>query len=747
MANEDDDFTEVTPGDSDDFSEVTPEEAAKSPAPGGDAHPTEQGGQWTGYGTPPADYTPGWFDRLTMALGAPPGAQTRVTGNLGAITRLAAKGGTLGLNNKATALVESALGHGSYGENLSAQLQKNQEAAELLGAPAAQAAEMAGAFLPVSKVGELAQVGADVMAPIGERIARYFAAGLTGFTASGVQNYNDNPDMEAGMTKKALEAIPAGLFGAAGAMGMHGLAEGIGGVLNKIYSADYNKNYGDILPGAAADKLNEALKSTGLDDTGVTSVLQGLGPNSRLVDANGTMTALARGIASRTGSNPEAAKTLVEGLAQREAQFHGELMHSIETHAGPNFDAAAQRQDLLDNVKKVDTVNYGAADAAAAPVDVTNTLGVINSLMTKSGADSTAPTGLDKQLLSMKAKLQGDDPKNLSYSTAVGVLGDVQAKLDAADTPSVYKRAWSKIKDALAPSGGTGDIDATNPLYQYAREQSATARSLSDAAEAGRNIFAPKTPVGAPFDADEQAKLLGPMTPAERTMYAGTAIKALYDKFNSGATDPAGTANIFHVGTPEFNKMAQVIGLPKTQAIADAIREGTPGVQAIGNVVSGQKTMLATGNSVRAGFNAGQNAAAKEINPGVEAHPHAETTLEPGAINQLVETEQLKNVIESPGAFTAATAFRFGGALLRAWRANAGSAAQKSTDLAMARALVAHPTSPEVQALGARGDIGERSMAAGAAARRMLTPLGAYLPGLAVGPSAAFEDSEDRDRK
>ena len=166
--------------------------------------------------------------------------------------------------------------------------------------------------------------------------------------------------------------------------------------------------------------------------------------------------------------------------------------------------------------------------------------------------------------------------------SAIGDMADSAAR----SGNMAQARALTGVRNTL--------LDQMPDAYNAARPQYATDKSIEEAFQDGRSLFAPRSD-GQVFDPDLLQQRLSGMSQPEQDAYRMGARKAVADVMGAARSDPAGLqTKLSNENGYAVNKLRAVFGDEPTNAILDEL-DKQKGLQATNNLsLGGSKTAMAS---------------------------------------------------------------------------------------------------------------------------------------------------------
>ncbi|QND57403.1 hypothetical protein [Mesorhizobium huakuii] len=445
--------------------------------------------------------------------------------------------------------------------------------------------QLAGALLPGLGGAALASSGARILG--GGILPVLGANGVVGAGMGAIQGA-----LSADPGNRLAGAKTGGEWG--GGLGVAAVPVGsvvgklVGAGARKVIDAYYGLMHGGIVPGQAAKSLVANLARQG--DT-VSSALQkqaDLGPGAVLADTGPA----AQGLAARMATTEtDVSPQMAQNLAARADQFAPRINSAVDSAAGPDINAPAQMSALKATTAANGAANYAKAAANTTPIDVTPVIAQIDSQVVPSQMAGNAMDPISSALLKARSYIAGN---NFSKGS-LEVLHRAQDAIDDAASSAfrsgdnAQARALWGVRTKLL-----NQMDAANPEYAAARSQYASDKSIENAFENGRSIFAPRVD-GKVYDPDLLESRLASMSQPEKDAFQLGTRKALTDTMGQARTDAAGVkTRLANENGYATQKLRQVIGDPQTDSLLKEL-DSQAAMQATNNAaLNGSKTAMAT---------------------------------------------------------------------------------------------------------------------------------------------------------
>ncbi|UVK43269.1 hypothetical protein BPNPMPFG_005047 [Mesorhizobium sp. AR07] len=445
--------------------------------------------------------------------------------------------------------------------------------------------QLAGALLPGLGGAALASTGARILG--GGIPAVLGANGLVGAGMGAIQGaLSADPGNRLSDAKTGAEwglglgmaAVPGGAV--AGKV--------IGAGAQKVIDAYYGLMHGGDVPGQSAKSLVSNLSRQG--DT-VSSALQkqaDLGPGAVLADTGPAAQGLtARMATTETGVSPQ----MVQNLTTRADQFGPRINSAVDAAAGPDINAPQQMAGLKATTTTNGAAAYTKAEASPEKIDVTPVVAQIDSQIMPSAMAGTTLDPISAALKQARGYIAGPDFTNGSTEVlhrAQDVIDDMASSAFRSGDNAKAKALWGVRTKLL------GQMDAANPDYATARSQYASDKSIENAFENGRSIFAPRSE-GQVYDPDLLESRLSSMSQPEKEAFQLGTRKALTDTMGQARTDAAGVkARLANENGYPVQKLRQVIGDQQTDGLLKEL-DNQATMQATNNAaLNGSKTAMAT---------------------------------------------------------------------------------------------------------------------------------------------------------
>lgn len=352
----------------------------------------------------------------------------------------------------------------------------------------------------------------------------------------------------------------------------------------------------------AARPINRAIFRSGMDIPTIENRIAAANADGQhmyaLADALGLP---GQRLGSTVARSPGEGRTeLVEWLNARQAG-QGERVGSFVADALGASDTAAQRQASLTAARSADAnVNYPAAAAGAAPVNLNSALDVIDNMLRRDpilGQTALSQGPLGSRLMAIRNRMERGGEQLIDFESVLNLKSDMfqQMQLNprvAADLRPTYQALDAALEDA---SGG----------YRLANDTFRTQSGVIDAVDAGTGLASPR------MRTEDATAAYSAMTPeqqaAARAGYAdpmlarientppGTnAIRAFTTPKNGAlmgllSDDPALWARRAERENTMFETRRQATGGSQTaDNLADAADIATPNIEVLANIFAGR---------------------------------------------------------------------------------------------------------------------------------------------------------------
>ena len=282
------------------------------------------------------------------------------------------------------------------------------------------------------------------------------------------------------------ETIKGGLIGlgagiaapaviGAGTMGWRGLTEGLPQLFGKASQTKANR--------AIADALMRSGKTAPDVDALIAAAAREGQPEYRLMDALGLPGQRAANGLTRAGGAP--GDEVAEFLSTRQSG-QGERVGSFVEDA---FDvkgttAAKTQTGLIDARTEAADLAYDAARGNAAPVNLNDTIDVIDTLTKRDpilGESALADTVIGKRLKALRAQMTNGDQQLIDFDSVLNIKQDMFTTMEA------LRKSGKTVPKELSDVYGALDaaLEGSSDMYRTANDGFRSASKVIDAVDEG----------------------------------------------------------------------------------------------------------------------------------------------------------------------------------------------------------------------------------------------------------------------
>jgi len=395
------------------------------------------------------------------------------------LTANAAQGMSFGLGDEASGAVagiKSMLGGGDF---LPAYRAERDDARADMATiserypNAATGGYLTGAAIPAITAGPLA-TGESMLGTMGR-------SGLLGMTEGGLQGAGnaDGRGIVGETIKGGLIGLGAGIaapavIGAA-TLAKRGVFEGLPQMFGKASQTKANR--------AIADALMRSGKTAPDIDALIAAATRDGQPEFRLMDALGLPGQRAANGLTRAGGAP--GDEVAEFLATRQSG-QGERVGSFVEDA---FDvkgttAAKTQTGLIDARTEAADLAYDAARGNAAPVNLNDTIDVIDTLTKRDpilGESALADTVIGKRLKALRAQMTNGDQQLIDFDSVLNIKQDMFTTMEA------LRKSGKTVPKELSDVYGALDaaLEGSSDMYRTANDGFRSASKVIDAVDEG----------------------------------------------------------------------------------------------------------------------------------------------------------------------------------------------------------------------------------------------------------------------
>jgi len=338
---------------------------------------------------------------------------------------------------------------------------------------AATGGYLTGAAIPAITAGPLA-TGESMLGTMGR-------SGLLGMTEGGLQGAGnaDGRGIVGETIKGGLIGLGAGIaapavIGAA-TLAKRGLFEGLPQMFGKASQTKANR--------AIADALMRSGKTAPDVDALIATAAREGQPEFRLMDALGLPGQRAANGLTRAGGAP--GDEVAEFLATRQSG-QGERVGSFVEDA---FDvkgttAAKTQTGLIDARTEAADLAYDAARGNAAPVNLNDTIDVIDTLTKRDpilGESALADTVIGKRLKALRAQMTNGDQQLIDFDSVLNIKQDMFTTMEA------LRKSGKTVPKELSDVYGALDaaLEGSSDMYRTANDGFRSASKVIDAVDEG----------------------------------------------------------------------------------------------------------------------------------------------------------------------------------------------------------------------------------------------------------------------
>lgn len=314
-----------------------------------------------------------------------------------------------------------------------------------------------------------------------------------------------------GAQGRAANAVKTGLMGAAvggaapavvaaGAKAARAIADPIMGALNTGNLSRAQRAMMDTVrrSGMSVDDVSREVSRAAAEGQ----------PEFRTMDALGIAGQRRASGVARAGG--DGAEEIAQYLAQRQLDQPNRVASFIDDAFGTGGTTAAKTEATLNAARKAtNNVNYEAARAGAAPVNLNDAIDTIDDLMKRNpvvGESALVKTEAGKRLAAIRAKLRRGGSQLIDFD---GVLN---VKEDLGQLIGRIKKANEEVPHSLAKVYGEIDaaLEAASEGYRAANDAARAGRAVVAAVDSGADMARPGARYG------DTTAAFSAMTPEEQ---------------------------------------------------------------------------------------------------------------------------------------------------------------------------------------------------------------------------------------
>lgn len=386
-----------------------------------------------------------------------------------------------------------------------------------------------------------------------------------------------------------VNGIGWGGVGGAAALPMASLVGRVGSAAaQKVADALYWFNHGSDLPGPVAQSITSNLSRQGDTVGSAVQKVADMGQGATFADTGPAAQGMAVKLAAQY---PEVGPQMSQNLVARADQMGPRMNAAVDAAAGLDINAPQQMAALKAATRANGKANYDVAFANPKPVDVRPIIANIDQQTLTPLQSGVANDPISKALTEARTYIAGYRQGGMGLETlhrAQDVIDDMASSAFRSGDNAKARALWGVRTQLL------NAMDQSNPAYATARAQYASDKSIENAFENGRSIFASKSD-GQVYDPDLLESRLSTMSQAEKDAFQLGTRKALADTMGQARTDAAGVkAKLANDNGYAVQKLRQVIGSDQTDALLKEI-DNQAAMQGTNNVVLGNsKTAMAS---------------------------------------------------------------------------------------------------------------------------------------------------------
>ena len=338
---------------------------------------------------------------------------------------------------------------------------------------AATGGYLTGAAIPAITAGPLA-TGESMLGTMGR-------SGLLGMTEGGLQGAGnaDGRGIVGETIKGGLIGLGAGIaapavIGAA-TLAKRGVFEGLPQMFGKASQTKANR--------AIADALMRSGKTAPDIDALIAAAAREGQPEFRLMDALGLPGQRAANGLTRSGGAP--GDEVAEFLSTRQAGQPERVGSFVEDAFGVNGTTAAKtQQGLIDARSTAADAAYDAARGNAAPVNLNDTIDVIDTLTKRDpilGESALADTVIGKRLKALRAQMTNGDQQLIDFDSVLNIKQDMFTTMEA------LRKSGKTVPKELSDVYGALDaaLEGSSDMYRTANDGFRSASKVIDAVDEG----------------------------------------------------------------------------------------------------------------------------------------------------------------------------------------------------------------------------------------------------------------------
>jgi hypothetical protein len=268
-------------------------------------------------------------------------------------------------------------------------------------------------------------------------------------------------------------AAPA-VIGAA-TMGKRALTEGLPSIFGKASKTKANR--------AIADALMRSGKTVPDIDAWIAAAAREGQPEFRLMDALGLPGQRAANGLTRAGGAP--GDEVAEFLSTRQAGQPERVGSFVEDAFDVKGTTAAKTQTgLIDARTEAADLAYDAARGNAAPVNLNDTIDVIDTLTKRDpilGESALADTVIGKRLKALRAQMTNGDQQLIDFDSVLNIKQDMFTTMEA------LRKSGKTVPKELSDVYGAldGALEASSDMYRTANDGFRSASKVIDAVDEG----------------------------------------------------------------------------------------------------------------------------------------------------------------------------------------------------------------------------------------------------------------------
>ena len=338
---------------------------------------------------------------------------------------------------------------------------------------AATGGYLAGAAIPAITAGPLA-TGESMLGTMGR-------SGLLGMTEGGLQGAGnaDGRGIVGETIKGGLIGLGAGIaapavIGAA-TLAKRGLFEGLPQMFGRASQTKANR--------AIADALMRSGKTAPDVDALIAAATRDGQPEFRLMDALGLPGQRAANGLTRAGGAP--GDEVADFLATRQSGQPERVGAFVEDAFGVKGTTAAKtQQGLMDARSAAADTAYDAARGNAAPVNLNDTIDVIDTLTKRDpilGESALADTVIGKRLKALRAQMTNGDQQLIDFDSVLNIKQDMFTTMEA------LRKSGKTVPKELSDVYGALDaaLEGSSDMYRTANDGFRSASKVIDAVDEG----------------------------------------------------------------------------------------------------------------------------------------------------------------------------------------------------------------------------------------------------------------------